>query len=580
MDHEGKVLKLIRNMKIGWKVFSGFGAVLLIMLGVGLFAVQSLRTVAGQTEINDGLLNDYMNRSATLTQAIGWAYPVFREAEALMLYLQSEDYEEQQALYKRFQIHGEEFARINETIKTMGNSTEEIEKIAEIEGMQQEVLDQAVRLIAVRDGEGEFGPETRAALHTFQNRIRAFVAAIEYLVVMEKETMEAIRLESLQVSQNARSRVRDVILMTRGASGLALIIGLLISFGLSRMIVAPIHRAVAMTRRIAAGDLSHDALDSHCTDEIGAMLTSLNTMAGNLRSMFEKIKGAALNLSSASEAMAESSTQIAKGTEVQSKSSGQVASAAHEMRASATRVAEHAAGVAASAKTANQVAHQGGEVVSKTIESMKTIARASRDSSQVIATLGARSQEIEKIIRVIDDIADQTNLLALNAAIEAARAGEQGRGFAVVADEVRKLAERTTQATKEVGGTIAAIQSETARALETMASEEAAVDNGGRLTEAAGEALARIVAQVEEVSDMIEQIASAAGEQSAAAQQISKDIETMAEITQDNWEGAREIVDTCSGVSELGTSLQHTVKMFKLTDRAASAVPSDVLRTG
>ncbi|MDX1762829.1 MAG: methyl-accepting chemotaxis protein [bacterium] len=574
------MLKLIRNMKIGWKVFSGFGAVLLIMLGVGLFAVQSLRTVAGQTEINDGLLNDYMNRSATLTQAIGWAYPVFREAEALMLYLQSEDYEEQQALYKRFQIHGEEFARINETIKTMGNSTEEIEKIAEIEGMQQEVLDQAVRLIAVRDGEGEFGPETRAALHTFQNRIRAFVAAIEYLVVMEKETMEAIRLESLQVSQNARSRVRDVILMTRGASGLALIIGLLISFGLSRMIVAPIHRAVAMTRRIAAGDLSHDALDSHCTDEIGAMLTSLNTMAGNLRSMFEKIQGAALKLSSASEAMAESSTQIAKGTEVQSKSSGQVASAAHEMRASATRVAEHAAGVAASAKTANQVAHQGGEVVSKTIESMKTIARASRDSSQVIATLGARSQEIEKIIRVIDDIADQTNLLALNAAIEAARAGEQGRGFAVVADEVRKLAERTTQATKEVGGTIAAIQSETARALETMASEEAAVDNGGRLTEAAGEALARIVAQVEEVSDMIEQIASAAGEQSAAAQQISKDIETMAEITQDNWEGAREIVDTCSGVSELGTSLQHTVKMFKLTDRAASAVPSDVLRTG
>jgi methyl-accepting chemotaxis protein len=562
------MMKFFKNLKIRWKLISGFSMVLLVTMGVGLFAVHNLRKVAVQSEVTDELLGDYIARTETLRNAMEWAYPVFREAESLMLYLQSDDYDEQQVLYQKFRTHGEEFARINEEIKKNGKSSEETRRISEIETMQSGVLNDAVRLIAIRDGEGEYGPETREALSTFQESIKGFVKAIESLVAAEKKAMGEIRHKSLSISESSRASVQRAAKITMAASLTAVLIALVISLGLSKIIVEPIYQAAEVTRRIASGDLTGTDIKTDSTDEIGNMMNSLNEMMGNLRSMFRRIRTTSFSLASSSEEMSASATQIAKGTEVQSRNAGQMATAAHQMRASATRVAENAVGVAESAKEADNAAHQGGEVVSKTMESMKGIATATRESSKAISSLGQRSQEIQQIIRVIDDIADQTNLLALNAAIEAARAGEQGRGFAVVADEVRKLAERTTKATKEIGGTIKAIQDETKKVLTTMASEEAAVKQGGNLAEEAGAALSRIVAQVGDVSSMIQQIALASEEQSTSAQQISRDVETMADITKDNSTGATEIATGCAGIAELGNNLQQMVEMFNVSGDA------------
>ena len=187
---------------------------------------------------------------------------------------------------------------------------------------------------------------------------------------------------------------------------------------------------------------------------------------------------------------------------------------------------------------------QGGKVVGETIEGMKRIADVVNKSAETVKELGKSSDQIGEIIGVIDDIADQTNLLALNAAIEAARAGEQGRGFAVVADEVRKLAERTTKATKEIAGMIKKIQSDTTGAVQSM---EAGHEGGrarDRLADKAGTSLTEIVGVSQKVTDMVTQIAAASEEQSSASEQISKNVEA---ISSDGGDGAGHAADRAGG---------------------------------
>jgi methyl-accepting chemotaxis protein len=198
---------------------------------------------------------------------------------------------------------------------------------------------------------------------------------------------------------------------------------------------------------------------------------------------------------------------------------------------------------------------------------------------QVVAILGTRSQDVGNIIKVIDDIADQTNLLALNAAIEAARAGEYGRGFAVVADEVRKLAEKTTIATKEIGETLGIIQQDTVTSLSSMDDEIQAVEKGVRFTKDAGAALKEIVAQVEKLSLIIQQMAATIEEQSTAAEQISGDIEAASEIIKGTSAGAAQIAQASRDIAELASNLQSITAKFKVHDKTAHPPDSAISET-
>jgi methyl-accepting chemotaxis protein len=311
------------------------------------------------------------------------------------------------------------------------------------------------------------------------------------------------------------------------------------------------------------GDLTA-AIDVSTTDEAGTLAGSFGKMIRKFHDIIREMQGSADHLASASEEFSASASQIARGTEEQSNRADHVATASQEMNATIVEVAKNASGAASAAKNATETAMKGGDIVRKTIESMNGIAVTARESSDVISTLGGRSQEIGKIIKVIEDIADQTNLLALNAAIEAARAGEQGRGFAVVADEVRKLAERTAKATKEIGEMIKAIQGETDKAIATMDKEVLVVEEGVGLAREAGLALEEIVRQVETVTTVIEQIATASEEQSTAADQISGDIEGVAGITKETSSGAQQIVEASQEMASLASNLQRIVAMFKI----------------
>jgi len=230
------------------------------------------------------------------------------------------------------------------------------------------------------------------------------------------------------------------------------------------------------------------------------------------------------------------------------------------------QVSDNSRQASENAKEAGDLARSGGVVVSQTVDVIKGLADATRDTSAKIEELGRSSDQIGQIIGVIDDIADQTNLLALNAAIEAARAGEQGRGFAVVADEVRKLAERTTQATKQIAHMIKTIQEETKKAVEAMKSGTNKVDAGVESAREAGAALEKIIHSADGVQDMVTHIATAATEQASATEQVNSNMEQIAKMVHNSSIGAQESARACQDLSNLALDLQQLVGRFKLAD--------------
>jgi methyl-accepting chemotaxis protein len=234
------------------------------------------------------------------------------------------------------------------------------------------------------------------------------------------------------------------------------------------------------------------------------------------------------------------------------------------MTATIVESSKNAGEATEASSNANNTAGEGGRVVSDTISGMQRIASVVRESADSIAKLAKSADQIGEIIGVIDDIADQTNLLALNAAIEAARAGEQGRGFAVVADEVRKLAERTGKATGEITEMIKGIQKETSDAVESMESGIKEVDSGRELADKAGNSLNEIVNMSQQVMDMIQQIATASEEQSAAAEQISKNVESISSITRQTATGAEQSASAAEEMNRQAEGLREMVNRFRL----------------
>jgi methyl-accepting chemotaxis protein len=257
---------------------------------------------------------------------------------------------------------------------------------------------------------------------------------------------------------------------------------------------------------------------------------------------------------------------MAAGAQEQSSQTNEVAGAVEQMTKTILETTKNASIAAESAKNAGAIAKDGGKVVIETIKGMNRIAQVVSKSAETVQALGKSSDQIGEIVQVIDDIADQTNLLALNAAIEAARAGEQGRGFAVVADEVRKLAERTTKATKEIATMIKQIQKDTSGAVASMEEGTKEVELGKKLADKAGESLEQIIKGADQVVDVITQVAAASEEQANAAEQISKNVEGISNITNESAAGVQQIARAAEDLSRLTINLQEQISKFKLDD--------------
>jgi methyl-accepting chemotaxis protein len=364
-----------------------------------------------------------------------------------------------------------------------------------------------------------------------------------------------------EAGAEATVRSRTIQLVALGSASLLF----LIFFGwfMARGIAVPLKQTVNVLQSVAEGDLS-TRLELDSTDEIGEMVTALNHAIEKIGVALNATAEGAGRVASASGEISASATQQAAGAESQKNQINQVATAMHEMSTTVTLISENSTKAAEAARRASETARHGGTIVEETLAKMREIANSVGDSAQKVKILGGRSDQIGQIIAVIDDIADQTNLLALNAAIEAARAGEQGRGFAVVADEVRKLAERTGKATKEIAAMIKSIQEETKTAVSAMETGTKQVDDGVKTTTQAGASLQQIIQSAEQLGDMVTQIATAATEQSSATEEVNANVEQILKITAEAADGAQQSAQACSDLSSLAVDLQNIVSQFKL----------------
>ena len=414
-------------------------------------------------------------------------------------------------------------------------------------------IEEADRIIALAQDNLD---DAKAEMPSFYQAFSALEEGMEALSDILQRHAEAASAESDHDIAAARS---SLFLLIVGAAILLGALGMLIA----RSITLPIGKVIAQAQQFAQGDF-RGRLDPIGGGEFEQLRSALNTMGNDLADLITRVATSAGEVASAATEIAASSEEMAAGMERQQRQTGQVSAAVEEMAASVTEVASKAAGASEKAAGAGEQAATGGEVVARTVDGMRAISEQVNESAAAMGELGKRGEQIGEIISVINDIADQTNLLALNAAIEAARAGEHGRGFAVVADEVRKLAERTTKATEEVAESIRAIQTETTRAVERMQSGQEQVDEGVALAESAGEALGRIVDESQSLAGMIQSIAAAAGEQSAASGEVSRNVEAINAVTNESTEGVRQAAQAAAQLSAKSEQLQELVSRFRL----------------
>jgi methyl-accepting chemotaxis protein len=542
-------MKCIINLKIGTKLIGGFGLIALVAGIIGFTGVTNIMRI----NKNDMDLYERMTVPIAQMGEISTAFERVRVDLAKVLI--ASGIREKEKFEAQIQELSASISRVNgEFEKTLSGQKEKdlFKQFTDSRGVFRPLISRIIQLS--KAGKKE------EAVALYNNEAVAAAAveqgAIEKLVASKVADAKATAEKNAAIGRKA---VTVSLALTIIGFILALVCGIL----LSRCISRPLREKVLFAEAVAAGDLTH-TLQVDRDDEIGCLARALNTMSEKLRGVINKMVDTSNTVSAAANQLSGASLQMATGTEEVASQTATVAVASEQMSATATEIARNCVRAAESAKQANDTALHGEEVVEETISVMSRISLRVNESSQTVETLGSRSEQIGEIIGTIEDIADQTNLLALNAAIEAARAGEQGRGFAVVADEVRALAERTTRATREIGSMIKTIQDETRGAVSSMVDGVREVETGTSEAAKSGDSLKEILNQINLVAMEVSQIASAAEEQTATIAEISSNIHQITDVVQETARGAQESAEAARQLAGMAQELQELAGHFKL----------------
>ncbi len=456
--------------------------------------------------------------------------------------------------------------RIHERIAALDKiavDSEDTDALVVIKGTLKVYEDGFADVVAkLHSGDIKQVSDANAAMDSYKNA----VARMEDTLQIEDAEHVSRMADRKQLAEATNRRTLWTLLVAVMAG---VIVGGLVSVTITRRITKPIELVVHAMQRILHGDLTGEGLSITSTDELGDLGRATNEMQKSLRTMIDSVSTSAERIATASEEFSATAAEQAQGAENQKDQTQQVAAAMLQMSSTVAQVAENSTKASEASRKAADTARLGGQIVEDTLAKMRAIADSVGHTAKRVQELGKSSNQIGEIIGVIDDIADQTNLLALNAAIEAARAGEQGRGFAVVADEVRKLAERTSKATKEITQMIQNIQTETHSAVEAMQAGTKQVELGVESTTQAGTSLHDIIKTSELVGDMILLIASASTEQSSASEEINVNIEQIAKIARETAAGSQESAKAVHELSKLATNLQSIVNKFRVDAHGA-----------
>nr|WP_122501215.1 methyl-accepting chemotaxis protein [Pseudomonas viridiflava] len=539
----------LRNMNIAPRAFLGFAMIGALMLILGVFALSQMSKIRSATEVladNNVPSIKSLDRFAEVSirlRVLSYRLLVNREPEIQqktieLLAMRNKQINDAQAIYERLISDPNERNLYNQYVQLLGQYRE---------------------------------LESRMKTLTLANKVDELQDLLNKDMLSNSDQMNAVLIklveintaQLMQVKKQAAEEYESAFDMVIALLVAATLLTLVFAWMLIKSITTPIAVALHAAETIAQGNLTQP-IKVDGTDEAGRLLQAMKTMQDKLRDTLQRISGSATQLASAAEELNAVTDESARGLVQQNNEIEQAATAVNEMTSAVEEVARNATSTSEASRNATASAGDGRDLVLETVGAIERMSGDVKETAELIGNLANESRDIGKVLDVIRGLADQTNLLALNAAIEAARAGEAGRGFAVVADEVRALAHRTQQSTSEIERMIGSIQGGTEQAVTSMRNSTERAESTLSIAKGAGMALDTINIAVEEINERNLVIASAAEEQAQVAREVDRNLVNIRDLSAQSTTGANQTSAASTELSRLAVDLNSMVGRFSL----------------
>ncbi len=539
----------LRNMNIAPRAFLGFAFIGALMLFLGVFALNQMSKIRGATE--DITLSsvpsiralDEFTQLTLRLRVLSYRLLTNREPDVQQKTLEAFELRNQQiraaqGVYEKLIESSEERSTYNEYVSLLGQYHQIEERMKSLSRANQ--VD-----------------ELRSLLNT------ELLSNSEQVNAVLTRLLDLNNKMALATNQEAEDQYNAAFNLVVGLLVIATLLTLLFAWLLTRSITLPISQALEAAEEVAEGNLTRP-IKVDGNDEAGRLLAAMAKMQDKLRDTLQRIAGSATQLASAAEELNAVTDESARGLTRQNNEIEQAATAVNEMTSAVEEVARNAVSTSEASRNATTSAGDGRDLVQETVSAIERMSGDVQATATLIGELANESRDIGKVLDVIRGLADQTNLLALNAAIEAARAGEAGRGFAVVADEVRALAHRTQQSTSEIERMIGSIQAGTEHAVDSMRNSTERAESTLNIAKGAGMSLDTINTAIVEINERNLVIASAAEEQAQVAREVDRNLVNIRDLSVQSATGASQTSAASSELSRLAVDLNGMVGRFRL----------------
>jgi len=538
----------LRSLNIAPRASMCFAAITCLLIALGVFAYVQLNQLRATEQLIEKNLLPSIQVGDDLQIAL-----LHARLESIRLLATSDPAGHQTALANLEAAKRQMNERTDVYRTHFVSEPDDVIKFDKAETLMKNYLSGLDRIVSLDNSDHE-----KAVLFANTDQAQHATAYQEQLTALrDADSHEATQagVTALAVYNNSITVVVTVVLIAMALTALLAVL-------LTRSITGPINSSLLLATHIAKGDLTGN-IDSRGSDEAAQLMRALELMQSNLRTTIQNIAGSSAQLSAAAQSMNSVTEDADRTLQHQNSEIEQAATAVNLMTAAVDEVARNASSASLAAKDSNQAAATGNLKVGETLQAMRTLTDRVELTSEQVQSLAGQAQDISKVLSVIRAIAEQTNLLALNAAIEAARAGEQGRGFAVVADEVRALAHRTQTSTQEIEQMISTIQAGTSQVVESMGDSTQEVHNTQRTVDETGHSLKLIADSVQVIDERNHQIAAASEEQAHVAREVDRALVSIRNLAQQSSTGTRQTLAASQELSQLAVNLNRMVEQFK-----------------